>query len=105
MPSTGRRRSVTWRRWSALALSSIPFGPWSSPAGSIDKPPCNSTTVVPEQQPRPRADCAALWKFYSLLTDRGNLDWGPGKPLSGCPAPPPVARTFVCSLSETLGRS
>ena len=50
--------------------------------------PCDSETVVPAGQDDLRADCRALWAFYSQLTDPGQLDdagseqWGSNTPLS-----------------------
>ena len=50
--------------------------------------PCDSETVVPHDEPQTRADCEALWEFYTQLDDRGNFDdpgpgvWGPDTPLS-----------------------
>lgn len=50
--------------------------------------PCDSETVVPVGQDGLRADCEALWGFYTQLDDPGLLDgpvagrWGPDTPLS-----------------------
>ena len=48
--------------------------------------PCGSETVVPAGQDALRADCEALWDFYTQLEDTGVLDdagdsqWGPNNP-------------------------
>ncbi len=46
-------------------------------------PPCESETVVPQKRADLRADCEALWEFFSQLDDPGEVDdWGPDTPLS-----------------------
>ena len=60
---------------------------WSVPAWA--ESPCDSETVIPEQQEALRSDCEALWAFFTSLDDPGVLDdpdnanaWGAATPLT-----------------------
>ena len=85
----------------ALPLAAVPA---SAQTGS----PCDSETVVPAGQDALRADCEALWDFYTQLDDPGVLDdagdgqWGPENPLSswqGVAINPETARVGALDLN------
>lgn len=67
-----------------IGLLTVAPGPARAQAGS----PCRSVAVVPAGQPGLRADCEALWDFYTGLDAVGTLDdpglgaWGSSSALS-----------------------
>ena len=67
-----------------IGLLTVAPGPARAQTGS----PCRSVTVVPPGQPGLRADCEALWGFYTglaavgVLDDPGSGAWGSGSALS-----------------------
>ena len=95
---------VRW--WVSFAVVAAVVVLWGVPALTESGSPCDSETVVPSGQDALRADCEALWEFYTVLDDPGILDdlesysgyaspydnrfdrevtgrrWGPGIPLS-----------------------
>ena len=87
-----------------LLLNAVPV---QAQTGS--ESPCDSETVVPAGQDALRADCEALWAFYTQLEDPGVLDdagdsqWGPNNALSswrGVTISPP-GRVTALSLSSS----
>ena len=85
------RGPMSRRRAAAAALAAaavIPLLVAAAPARAQAASPCASEMVVPAGQAGLRADCEALWDFYTRLDDPGDLDdpgpgaWGPGTPLS-----------------------
>ena len=79
-------RSALWSM--ALAFgATLPLHAASSVWAQTSSP-CDSATVVPTGQDGLRADCEALWVFYTRLDDPGMLDglvagrWGPDTPFS-----------------------
>ena len=66
-----------------LLLNAVPVQ-----AQTGTRSPCDSETVVPAGQDTLRADCAALWDFYTqldnpgLLDDAGGGQWGPSNAIS-----------------------
>ena len=83
-----RRRSRAVLRLAALAVAVAASLLAATPARAQTDSPCNSRTVAPAGQNALRADCDALWAFYTQLDDPGQLDdagpgqWGPDNPLS-----------------------
>ena len=85
----------------ALLLAAVPA---QAQSGSL----CDSETVVPAGHDALRADCEALWDFYTQLDDPGVLDdaddgqWGPDNPLSswqGVTINPQTARIGALDLN------
>ena len=77
------------RRWLVLMVALAGLVLSGGPARSESGSPCDSATVVPAGQDALRADCEALWEFYTNLRGKGNLDpehgegaWGPHTPLA-----------------------
>ena len=100
-------RSALWSL--ALALgATVPL----HAAGSVwaqTGSPCDYATVVPAGQDGLRADCQALWGFYTRLDDPGLLDgpvagrWGPDTPLAswrGVKIDPTSRRVTQLSLAH-----
>ena len=85
-PMSCRRAIASAAALGAAAV--IPLLTVAAPVRAQSASPCDSATVVPAGRAGLRADCEALWDFYTRLDDPGELDdpgpgaWGPGAPLS-----------------------
>ena len=67
-------RLVAVRWWVSFVVLAAVVVLWGVPALTESGSPCDSETVVPAGQVALRADCEALWLFYTSLDDPGILD-------------------------------
>ena len=67
-------RLVAVRWWVSFVVLAAVVVLWGVPVLTESGSPCDSETVVPAGQVALRADCEALWLFYTSLDDPGILD-------------------------------